>query len=125
MRRTQRARPGLRPPLQEDIVRTLLAAPGIDATIAADDGRTPLFAAAAGGHAEAVRLLLAAPGADVNAAMEDGSTPFLAAAKDGHDEVGRTYWNEDPMYGRQIEYQTSYSARQVRRPRRGGAHLLE
>ncbi len=52
-----------------------------------DEGQTPLFSAAIGGHKEVVELLLANK-ADVNAKDDNGQTPLLVTAKAGkHDMV--------------------------------------
>ncbi|GBF96492.1 hypothetical protein Rsub_09834 [Raphidocelis subcapitata] len=80
-------------------------APGAAALLRAVDGsgRTPLWLAAAGGHAAAVRLLLER-GADRHAAAADGSLPISCAARQGHASVvqalvegrhcgGRTAWH--------------------------------
>ncbi|GBF96491.1 hypothetical protein Rsub_09833 [Raphidocelis subcapitata] len=63
-------------------------APGAAALLRAVDGsgRTPLWLAAAGGHAAAVRLLLER-GADRHAAAADGSLPISCAARQGHASV--------------------------------------
>jgi hypothetical protein len=51
-----------------------------------NDGRTPLYAAAAAGKKEVAELLLA-HGADVNAGTRSGETPLGAAARAGNREV--------------------------------------
>ena len=49
-------------------------------------GRTPLIAAAEGGHSEVVKLLLT-KNAKTDAKTEDGWTPLMVAARGGHKEV--------------------------------------
>ena len=49
-----------------EVVKLLLAAPGIDINMADKDGETPLYCAAERGHAECVKLLLAAPDIDTS-----------------------------------------------------------
>eukprot|EP00004_Rigifila_ramosa_P008471 TRINITY_DN1970_c0_g1_i6.p1 TRINITY_DN1970_c0_g1~~TRINITY_DN1970_c0_g1_i6.p1 ORF type:complete len:142 (-),score=8.03 TRINITY_DN1970_c0_g1_i6:135-560(-) len=49
-------------------------------------GKTPLWVAAAGGHADTVRLLLE-KGANKHCATLDGMTPELIAEENGHKEV--------------------------------------
>eukprot|EP00951_Prasinocladus_malaysianus_P020870 scaffold171783_cov18-Prasinocladus_malaysianus.AAC.1 len=51
-----------------DMVKTFLAAPGIDVNLSTSSGETPLSAAAAHGHLGCVEALLAAPGIDVSIA---------------------------------------------------------
>jgi ankyrin repeat protein len=51
-----------------------------------EDGYTPLYAVAGGGHKEIAELLIA-KGADVNPKREDGATPLLIASVAGHKEV--------------------------------------
>lgn len=46
--------------------------------------RTPLYRAAAAGHAEFVRLLLATPGVLVNKTNNMGDTPLFSAALNKH-----------------------------------------
>ena len=70
-----------------EVVKLLLAAPGIDVNKAYAAGWTPLSWAAREGHAEVVKLLLAAPGIDVNKADAAGWTPLYHAAWGGHAEV--------------------------------------
>ncbi|MBR2145314.1 MAG: ankyrin repeat domain-containing protein, partial [Akkermansia sp.] len=62
-----------------EVVKLLLAAPGIDVNKANKYGSTPLYWAARFGHAEVVKLLLAVPGIDVNKAGSDGCTPLKTA----------------------------------------------
>jgi ankyrin repeat protein len=58
--------------------------PGIDINIADDQGRTPLWWAAAGGHLEAVRLLCAQRGIKRKAMDFQGKTPYAIAKDRGH-----------------------------------------
>ena len=62
---------------QTEIVKLLLAVPGIDVNIG-----EPLVDAASRGHTEIVKLLLAAPGIDVNK-----DSPLRSAASQGHSEI--------------------------------------
>ena len=55
-------------------------------------GRTPLMAAAQGGHVKAIRALLAA-GANVNAADSQGWTALMAAAAEGHTDAVKILLN--------------------------------
>ena len=59
---------------------------GTDVNAKDEDGCTPLYAVAGGGHKEIAELLIA-KGADVNPKREDGATPLLIAAVAGHKEV--------------------------------------
>ena len=59
---------------------------GTDVNAKDEDGYTPLYAVAGGGHKEVAELLIA-KGADVNPKREDGATPLLIAAVAGHKEV--------------------------------------
>jgi len=59
---------------------------GTDVNAKDEDGYTPLYAVAGGGHKEIAELLIA-KGADVNPKREDGATPLLIAAVAGHKEV--------------------------------------
>ena len=49
-----------------EVVRALLAAPGIDLNKVNKDGMTAVMLAASRGHIEVVMTLLAAPGIDIN-----------------------------------------------------------
>jgi len=68
---------------QAEVVRQLLAAPGIDVNTVNDKGYTALMVAAEMGEAEAVRQLLAAPGIDVNTVNDKGYTALMYAAEEG------------------------------------------
>jgi len=59
---------------------------GADPDARDEDGRTPLYIAAANGSVEVARLLLK-HGADVNARAIDGSTPLHLAVAFGHLDV--------------------------------------
>ena len=72
-----------------EIVRALLAAPGIDVNKADNYGGTAVMQAANEGHTEIVIALLAAPGIDVNKADNGGYTAILLAAYKGHTEIVR------------------------------------
>ena len=69
-----------------DCVEALLAADGIDTTIASSSyyDRTPLAAAASVGTADLVRRFLAVDGVAVNRADSDGYTALMEAAQLGH-----------------------------------------
>ena len=64
-----------------EVVRALLAAPGIDVNKADDNGWTAVMVAAREGHTEVVRALLAAPGIDVNKATKIGNTALDLAIR--------------------------------------------
>ena len=70
-----------------DVVRELCAR-GAALDAADRNGRTPVFAASAGGYLGVVDLL-AAHKADLNKSDRDGNTPLLAAAERGHVKVVR------------------------------------
>jgi len=65
-----------------NVVEKLLAH-GADADLATSDGRTPLYVASKGGHADAVEMLLD-KGADVDKASSAGRSPLQLAADNGH-----------------------------------------
>ena len=69
-----------------EVVKLLLAAPGIDVNQANNNGFTPLYNASQEGHVEVVKLLLAV-GADVNKASKGGWTPLYMASRNGHAEI--------------------------------------
>jgi predicted TIM-barrel fold metal-dependent hydrolase len=66
------------------VVRCLVKEFGANANQAANDGATPLFAAASRGNLPVVRSLVKDFGANVSQATHDGSTPLLMAAQEGH-----------------------------------------
>ncbi len=66
-----------------DIVRRLLAAPGIDINAKDKDGNTALIVAVKREHTAIVDLLLAAPGIDINAKDRLGDTALIVAVKRG------------------------------------------
>jgi ankyrin repeat protein len=59
---------------------------GTDVNAKDEDGYTPLYAVAGGGHNEIAELLIS-KGADVNAKDKDGWTPLHEATMGGHKEV--------------------------------------
>ena len=70
----------------EDVLRTLLAAPGAADVVNAaskETGTTPLLISAQEGNQEAMRQLIQA-GADVNKPDDDGDAPLYVAAQEGH-----------------------------------------
>ena len=67
---------------------TFLVEAGAAKDQAANDGATPLFAAAQEGQLETVRFLVEV-GAATDQATKDGSTPLLIAAKEGHLNIVR------------------------------------
>ena len=67
------------------MVKALVAA-GADVKKTQNDGETPLYCAARGGHEAVVKALIAA-GADVNKADNVGVTPLWWAALEGHEAV--------------------------------------
>ena len=81
-----------------EVVKLLLAAPGIDVNRANEDGETPLYVASHEGEPEVVELLLAAPGIEVfNENMEGKSALDVASSEDVREmleevvDVKRTY----------------------------------
>ena len=70
-----------------EVVKLLLAAPGINVNLADSYGKTPLILASQNGRTEVVKLLLGAPGIDVNRADKDGNTPLRVASKAGKTDV--------------------------------------
>ena len=73
-----------------EVVKALLAAPGIDINKANHKGRTAITMAAFDDHIEVVRALLAAPGIDINKAdTEYGMTAIMCAGSFGYIEVVR------------------------------------
>lgn len=72
---------------QVEIVKRLLAAPGVDVNLQDDYGCTPLFCAAEYNAVEVVKLLLAAPGIDVNLQNNNEDTPLLTAVYYDRPEV--------------------------------------
>ena len=66
-----------------DILVQRLIADGVVVNTSDERGRTPLRAAAYGGHFGIARLLLE-NGADVNAKDEDSRAPLSIAARSGH-----------------------------------------
>ena len=55
-----------------EVVKALLAVPGVDVNKAEEDGWTAIMGPAWNGHTEVVRALLAMPGIDVNKRATDG-----------------------------------------------------
>jgi ankyrin repeat protein len=56
------------------------------ACVPQEEGNTPLYTAAGGGHADVVAALIQY-GADVNLASSNGATPLQAATMRGHRDV--------------------------------------
>ena len=75
-------------PVPLDMVRALLAVPGVDVNRATRDGETPLWAASARGNAEIAALLLA-HGATVDRPSAKGHTPLWVAVQRGNASVVR------------------------------------
>ncbi|KAL7267603.1 tyrosine/serine/threonine protein phosphatase, partial [Rhizina undulata] len=71
------------------VVRLLIAKEGIDINSKGNDGQTPLWAAASGGHESVVRLLIAKEGIDINSKDNKRTTPLWAASRFGHEAVVR------------------------------------
>jgi ankyrin repeat protein len=70
-----------------EIVKLLLAQPGIDFNKADNNGRTPINYASWNGHTEIAKLLLAQPGIDINKPNNTGWTPFNSASYYGYTEI--------------------------------------
>ena len=71
-----------------DMVRSLLASPGVDVNARDENGSTPLLEAARYGHDNICRILIAA-GANLKAKDKDGKTALQLAIQGNHDEVVR------------------------------------
>ena len=71
-----------------DMVRSLLAAPGIDVNAIDERGSTPLHEAARYGHDDICRILIAA-GANLKSKDRDGKTALQLAIQGNHDDVVR------------------------------------
>ncbi len=67
-----------------DILRYLLAVPGVNVCARGVDGQTPLHLAALAGQTEALRLLLSVPGVDVRCQNATGEVPLQLAEVWGH-----------------------------------------
>jgi ankyrin repeat protein len=67
-----------------EVVSYLIQHCHADINKADKEGRTPLFAAAQGGHMETVTYLIQHCHADINQADQKGRTPLFAAAQGGH-----------------------------------------
>lgn len=70
-----------------DVVKLLLAAPGVDVNVQDEWDLTPLCLAAEAGHIEVVKLLLAMPGINVNNPTSFANTPIFLAKRGGHQAV--------------------------------------
>jgi ankyrin repeat protein len=71
----------------EEMVKILLAHPGIDVNSRDKSGETPLQAAAYNGYMEILVLLLARADIDLALRLSYGVTPLYLAAKNGHEEL--------------------------------------
>ena len=71
-----------------DVVRSLLATPGIDVNATDERGSTPLLEAARYGHDDICRILIAA-GANLKSKDRDGKTALQLAIQGNHDDVVR------------------------------------
>jgi len=71
-----------------DMVRSLLAAPGVDVNATDATGSTPLLEAARYGHDNICRMLIAA-GANLRAKDRNGKTALQLAIQGNHDDVVR------------------------------------
>ena len=58
------------------IIKSLIAAPGIDVNACDKDGRTPTYFAALWGTMDTMRAITSAPGVDVNMSCLDGMNPW-------------------------------------------------
>lgn len=67
-----------------DILRYLLAVPGVKVCARGIDGQTPLHLTALAGQAEALRLLLSVPGVDARCRNAAGEVPLQLAEVWGH-----------------------------------------
>jgi hypothetical protein len=70
-----------------EIVKLLLAQPGIDFNKPDNDGWTPINCVSRKGHTEIVKLLLAQPGIDFNKPDNHGRTPINHASYYGYTEI--------------------------------------
>jgi ankyrin repeat protein len=70
-----------------EIVKLLLAQPGIDFNKSDNSGWTPINTASNIGHTEIVKLLLAQPGINFNKRNNYGMTPINSASNNGHTEI--------------------------------------
>ena len=70
-----------------EVVRLLLAAPGINVNLAEMEGATPLCIAAQVGQEEEVKLLLDAPTVRIDARKADGATALFNAAQDNFPRI--------------------------------------
>ena len=105
-------------------VERLLRTIGVDPDWVAENGETPLYAAAAKGHAESISALLIG-GADVNLACETPwggrmGSPLYVAAENGHKEAikvlleGGALWRMD--LDSKFEGEAHYSLKSVSLP---------
>ena len=70
-----------------ELVRQLLAAPGVAADHTDSTDNTALIYACDNGHRAVVELLLAEPSTDCNRVGDHGYTPLICAAADGYTDV--------------------------------------
>ena len=77
------------------IVKLLLTEDSMDINFKDNEGRTPLWWAAKGGHSEVVKLLLVKDSIELDPKDCKGRTPLLRAARNGHSEVVNLLLAED------------------------------
>ena len=72
-----------------DMVKKLLAVPGIDVNLTDEEGDTALIIAVSEEYIEGIKLLLAVPGIDVNYENIHGNTALMLAVSEGHIEIAK------------------------------------